>query len=213
MKLAIVAGGPEELLPDLDSQEYDEFKWIGADHGTLVILKSNRKPIRAFGDFDSLSDIEKEAVLRSSMKIETFPPEKDRTDLEIALEWALKQNPEKLLVFGATGGRVDHMLSAVQLLLSVTQAGVDGSIVDRKNCVTLLPPGTYHIKKNAGYPYLSFLSLTGSVRGLTLKGVKYPLTDTELPVGSSLCISNEPVGCQFTVSLSAGYLLMMRCRD
>ncbi|MCI1881855.1 MAG: thiamine diphosphokinase [Sporolactobacillus sp.] len=213
MKLAIVAGGPEERIPQLDQSRYGQFKWIGADRGTYVLLRQHIRPSWAVGDFDSLSDKEKAAVLDSGIRLHRYPPEKDRTDLEIALDLALKKRPEKLLIFGATGGRIDHELAAVQLLLKAVRCGVECSIVDQANCITLLTPGIYHIRKDSDYPYLSFLSLSERVTGLTLRGVKYPLADAELPVGSSLCVSNEVSDGDGSVSFSTGYLLLMRCRD
>lgn len=213
MKIAIVAGGPEDLLPDLHLPEYQDCVWIGADHGTIVLLKNRLLPVRAFGDFDSLSDKEKENVFKSSLNLSVYPAEKDKTDLEIAVDWALQKEPDQLLIFGVTGGRVDHMLAAVQMLLKAEHLKTDCMIIDRKNCISLLTPGIYHIKSGRGYPYLSFLALSGKVSGLSLQGVKYPLHNAELPVGSSLCISNEPLQETFTVSLLQGCLLMMRCSD
>ncbi|TGB00243.1 thiamine diphosphokinase [Sporolactobacillus shoreae] len=213
MKMAIVAGGPEELIPDLRTSAYYDFSWIGADRGTFVLLKAGITPVRAFGDFDSLNENEKSVVFDSGVDLKVFPPEKDKTDLELALDWALGHAPEELLIFGATGGRLDHGLAAVQLLLKAERSRVKCSIIDRKNRVTLLSPGTYYVKRNPDYPYLSFLAMSERVEGLTLRGVKYPLDNADLPVGSSLCISNEAASEDMVVSLSTGFLLMMRCSD
>ncbi|MCO7174655.1 thiamine diphosphokinase [Sporolactobacillus kofuensis] len=213
MKLAIVAGGPESLIPDLQSSEFRDYQWVGADHGTMVLVNNNIRPIRAFGDFDSLSEDERAKVNHSGLQLSIFPPEKDKTDLELALDWALSQSPEQCLLLGVTGGRQDHALASVQLLMKAAHMTTKLEIMDRRNCITLLTPGTYHIKKNIFYRYLSFLSLSEKVTGLTLKGVKYPLQEADLPLGSSLCISNEAEANVFTVALSQGYLLMMQCSD
>ena len=47
-----------------------------------------------------------------------FKPEKDETDMEHALNWAIEQKPEKIRIFGATGGRIDHMFANIQLLIN-----------------------------------------------------------------------------------------------
>lgn len=213
MKLAIVAGGPEARIPDLTVPELHEFDWIGADRGTFVLLKYGIHPIRAFGDFDSVHGAEKDKIFRSGTELHTFLPEKDQTDLEIAVDWAVGEKPEELLIFGATGGRVDHELAAVQLLLRVVRAGIRCAMIDTYNRVTLLMPGTYHISNDPDYHYLSFLALSEKVEGLSLEGVKYPLTKAFLPLGSSLCISNEANVATFSVSLASGCLLMMQCSD
>lgn len=213
MKLAIVAGGPEARIPDLMAPEYHGFDWIGADRGTFVLLKSGIHPLRAFGDFDSVHGSEKNAVFKSGTELHTYLPEKDKTDLELAVDWAVGEKPEELLIFGATGGRVDHELAAVQLLVRVAGAGIRCALIDTRNRVTLLMPGTYHVSNDPDYHYLSFLALSEKVEGLTLEGVKYPLKNAELSVGSSLCVSNEAKAEAFSVSLRSGYLLMMQCSD
>ncbi|MCO7127977.1 thiamine diphosphokinase [Sporolactobacillus shoreicorticis] len=213
MKLAIVAGGPESLLPDLNDSEYEDFEWIGADHGTVVLLKNKIRPIRAFGDFDSLTPEERIEIDKNALDLCAYPPEKDKTDLELALNWALRLNPEQCYLFGVTGGRMDHALASVQLLMKSTDTTTELAIIDKKNWITLLTPGAYPVKNNPSYRYLSFLALTERVTGLSLSCVKYPLRDAELHLGSSLCISNEPQAAIFHVSFSHGLLLMMRCSD
>ena len=37
--------------------------------------------------------------------------------MELALNWALDKMPEKIRIFGATGGRLDHMFGNIQLLI------------------------------------------------------------------------------------------------
>ncbi len=62
--------------------------------------------------------------------IDIWPAEKDQTDTDIALEWALEQQATKIRLFGATGGRLDHLFGNVQLLFK----GKDGQIelIDRQ---------------------------------------------------------------------------------
>ncbi|RYM07219.1 thiamine diphosphokinase [Sporolactobacillus sp. THM7-7] len=213
MRMVILAGGPEALLPDLHAPRFKGCRWIGADRGTYVLLRNGLRPVRAFGDFDSLNDKEKRAVFGSGLDLSVFPKEKDKTDLELAIDWTLSRHPEECLILGATGGRLDHGLANVQLLLKGIHSRTRLQILDRKNVITVLIPGTYHIKRNPDYPYLSFLAVTEKVTGLTLRGVKYPLSDAELGLGSSLCISNEAEEETFAVSFSEGFLIMMRCSD
>ena len=49
-------------------------------------------------------------------EITFFPSEKDETDLELAIDWAIDQKPRNIYIFGATGGRMDHFLANIQLL-------------------------------------------------------------------------------------------------
>ena len=45
-----------------------------------------------------------------------FHSEKDETDTELAMERALSYNPEHVILTGVTGGRLDHLESALHLL-------------------------------------------------------------------------------------------------
>ncbi|MCL1630904.1 thiamine diphosphokinase [Sporolactobacillus sp. CPB3-1] len=211
--MGIVAGGPENLIPDLTGPDFADILWVGADHGTILLMKQKIRPICAFGDFDSLSPEERAFLEASKVEVHAYIPEKDKTDLELALDWVLKQNPDQCILCGVTGGRMDHGLAAVQLLMKSVERKTDLMIVDKNNRITLLAPGTYAIKNDPSFRYLSFLALTERVQGLHLSGVKYPLENAILPLGSSLCISNEPQSDVFTVAFDQGYLLMMRCRD
>lgn len=212
-RIAILAGGPEALQPLIGSSKYDDCTWLGVDRGTYYLLRKGRIPARAFGDFDSLSETEKEWVFAQPLSLSAYPREKDKTDLEIAIDWALAKRPDECLVFGATGGRLDHGLINIQLLLKGVGTGTRLQIIDKKNVVTLLTPGAYHVTRTREFPYLSFVAFTEKVRGITLKGLKYPLFDRDLPMGSTLCISNEIEAKIGEVSFSEGLLLMIQSSD
>ncbi|WKB34886.1 thiamine diphosphokinase [Terrilactibacillus sp. S3-3] len=130
-RMAILAGGPEALQPPIESAEYDDCTWIGVDRGTYYLLRKGRVPARAFGDFDSLSETEKKWVFEQPLP-STYPREKDKTDLEIAIDWALAEQPDECLIFGATGGRLDHGLINIQLLLKGVGTGIRLRIIDKK---------------------------------------------------------------------------------
>ncbi|MED1864280.1 thiamine diphosphokinase [Fictibacillus nanhaiensis] len=214
MKISIVAGGPELLIPDL--KPYDlasDHIWIGVDRGTLFLLRSGFFPQHAYGDFDSVSDDEKRIIMNSSIKVNQYQSEKDATDMEIALEWALKQNPEQILIFGATGGRLDHELMNIQLLYRTLSVRADVRILDTRNEISLHLPGCYNIEQDHRYSYISFLAKSEKVTGITLEGFKYPLEQADLQAGSSLCVSNELVNKSGTYSFDSGIILMVKSRD
>lgn len=89
--------------------------WIGVDRGTLVLLQSKIQPVYAVGDFDSVT-IEEKQWIEARMNIETMPKEKDVTDLAYAVQKALEMGYKKIKIYGATGGRLDHFMGAMQLL-------------------------------------------------------------------------------------------------
>jgi thiamine pyrophosphokinase len=215
MKISIVAGGPEYLIPELTqyANEADTI-WAGVDRGTFVILKQGIKPQRAFGDFDSVSDLEKEMIFQSDIQLNVYRAEKDQTDMEIAFRWALDQKPEEILLFGSTGGRLDHELLNIQLLsIAILTRDTVVRVIDNHNEISLHTPGIYSIEQNRSFSYVSFLAYKDEVTGITLEGFKYPLKNAALQVGSSLCISNELVNKNGTYSFDSGIIMMVKSRD
>ncbi|MBT2756058.1 thiamine diphosphokinase [Mesobacillus foraminis] len=215
MIINILAGGPESLLPDLSSYATVESVWLGVDKGVFTLLESGIAPDYAFGDFDSVTEKEWEVIEQRVRNLKKFSPEKDETDMELAINWALEQSPKQINLFGATGGRLDHMFGNVQLLLKPALANLPSEIqmIDKQNHVFAKPPGTYSLNELAGKKYISFVPVTPSVKGLTLEGFKYPLVNCDLPIGSTLCISNELLNDYGTFSFSEGILLVVRSGD
>jgi thiamine pyrophosphokinase len=207
----IVGGGPREFLPSLERFATDEVQWIGVDRGVIALLEAGMRPVKAFGDFDSIS-AEQLARLRSMLPdLDIWPAEKDQTDMEIALDWAAQQEGVTLIrLFGATGGRIDHFLGNVQLLVKYIDRPIE--IVDRQNIVTAHLPGAYTVPKDE-HRYVSFVPISLEVKALTLQGFKYPLTNCHIQLGSTLCISNELIQSFGTFSFSEGILMMVRSKD
>ena len=88
MKVVIVAGGnyDENLVKSfIDETEEDVFL-IGADRGALSLINSGYKIDIAIGDFDSVTDEEKETINTYSRKVKNLDPVKDATDMECALK-------------------------------------------------------------------------------------------------------------------------------
>ncbi|MDN4073485.1 thiamine diphosphokinase [Fictibacillus terranigra] len=213
MKIIILAGGPEERQPDFSLFTGKKVIWAGVDRGVFYLLKKGITPDCAFGDFDSVNDEERQWMASFQLPSFEYDSEKDKTDLELALDWALGQNPEQILLLGVTGGRLDHELANIQLLLHGMEAGVSIEIRDKQNRFTLVKPGLHTIQQETDFPYISFLPFNGPVTGLTLKGFKYPLQDQYVPMGSTLCISNELVNKIGTYSFSSGILMLIKSHD
>ncbi|USK56972.1 thiamine diphosphokinase [Cytobacillus solani] len=215
MNINILAGGPNELLPNLERYQTDEDIWVGVDRGVFTLLSIGMKPTIAFGDFDSVTVEEMDAIEQNVDELNRFMPEKDETDMELAMDWAIEQKPDLIRVFGATGGRVDHFIANIQLLMKPLQIDqqIQVEIIDKKNIVFLRMPGKYPVKKITGFKYISFLPITMEVNGMTLEGFKYPLVDRQIPLGSTLCISNELIHDCGHFSFSKGILMVVRSND
>lgn len=215
MIINIVGGGPTQFLPDLNLYNQIDCLWIGVDRGVSILIERGIIPTIGFGDFDSVTDEEWHKIEQAVQGIKKFKPEKDETDMELALNWALEQKPETVRIFGGTGGRLDHFFANVQLLIKpiLHDLTTEVSIIDRQNTLFVKAAGTHRITKSVERKYISFIPITPEVKNLSLIGFKYPLTNCHIPLGSTLCISNElHLDCG-TFSFSEGILMVIRSSD
>ncbi|MFR3727354.1 thiamine diphosphokinase [Lacrimispora sp.] len=212
----IVAGGPLDhgfAERFLEKRRYDVV--IAVDRGLNAVFNLNLTPDAIVGDFDSVE----QSVLRNyksrkeSITWEIHNPEKDETDTELALNTAIRLGCTKLIILGATGGRQDHFLGNLHLLYPCLKKGVEASIVDERNWITVIEKSrTFEADKIYG-KYISFLPLSEEVKGITLTGFKYPLFKKDITIGTSLCISNELTDLSGKVEFDSGTLICVESRD
>ena len=178
---------------------------ICADGGLQTALAAGLKPDYLIGDWDSGGGP------AGDVPYATLPVEKDFTDLQAAAHWALEQGCKELLLCGCTGGRLDHTASNLVLLEWIAGRGGRPLMVDEDNEVRFLEgPVELRLANRPPYRYLSLIPLDRTLTGVTLRGLKYPLTDARLTRGDTLSVSNEPQGSEMTVSLASGRALLIR---
>lgn len=211
--IAIMGNGPVDMLPDLHLYQNDVDSWIGADRGALTLIERGIVVDYAVGDFDSINQQEKKKIKQTATYIETYPAEKDKTDIEIALLKAFELKPDKIYLFGVTGGRLDHALINIQLLFSIVKEKIRGVIIDQYNHLELTMPGSYKVEENPHYPNISFVPYSQHVKGLTLTGFYYPLENEMISWGSTRCISNKLLSNNGTFLYEEGILLLIKSRD
>ncbi|PDO10791.1 MAG: thiamine diphosphokinase [Candidatus Reconcilbacillus cellulovorans] len=226
---AIVFGGGRLGRWALDDIRPDDLL-VGADRGAAFLVRHGLHPAAAIGDFDSVDAATRERIRRQSgVFLDCDPVDKDRTDLEMALDWVLELavggtsegttenavDPRigEIELRGATGTRLDHTLANIFLLRRPVLRGVDAALRDATNRVRLAVPGRPVTVTRGPYRYVSLLPLAGEARGVTLAGFKYPLENAVLVAGSTLSVSNELAAETGTVIVAEGELLVVESRD
>ncbi|WP_172193857.1 thiamine diphosphokinase [Saccharibacillus qingshengii] len=185
---------------------------IGADRGALLLIEHGLRPDIAVGDFDSVSGEDVERIRASSGRIDSCDPvDKNYTDTELAFELALNERPSEIVMLGVTGGRMDHTLANVQLLIRALRHQVVCTIRDRNNYIRLT--GSHLVVEERGFTYVSLIPATMEVSGVTLEGFEYPLQNATLRQGQSLSVSNKLAGPTGTVTIESGLLLVIQSRD
>ena len=179
---------------------------IAADGGARIALDYEMPPHSVIGDMDSLSAEELSTLANDDVQIVRHAPEKDETDLELALIYAVEQGATWIRIIGAIGGRFDQMLANVYLLALPQLADCDVALVAGKQMITLLRPGLHHL---TGKPddTISLLPISGDVQGISSRGMKYPLRDEVLAFGPARGISNVMLTAQASVTFRSGLLL------
>lgn len=189
---------------------------IAVDAGLKAAVNMGVIPDFAVGDFDTLDSGKLQAYsekFQGKMKFQIHKPEKDETDTELALSTAAEQGADEIHVIGALGGRMDHELSNIQLLLYARDKGVKAVIYDERNKIYLAEK-EMRFDGNAQYGvYISFVPLTYEVHGISLKGFKYPLDNYNARMGKSILISNEIPGNEAFLSFKEGILLCIESKD
>lgn len=214
-KWLLVSGGhlkPSFVEEVLRTKSYGQILVIDGALKTTDAL--GIRPDVVLGDFDT---VDKELLLRyramKEIRFETHNPVKNATDTELAIEYAISRGAKELTILGALGGRMDHALANIQVMLSALQKGISCEIVDEQNRITLLNRGRIFYKEEAFGKYISFIPLTESVEGVTLAGFAYPLHNHTLVLGNSLGISNELAEEKAVLSFDSGILICVESRD
>ena len=208
----IVTGGTIDIAfakDFLSQRSYDYV--IAADAGLEVLHIS---PNAVVGDLDTVDKkVLEEYQNQPDIEFEIHKPEKDETDTELALLTAARQGCEAVDILGALGGRMDHAIGNIQLMYQFFCQGMEVNIYDARNRLYLLGGHkVFHREKVYG-KYISFLPMTETVEGLTLRGFKYPLQRRTIGLGTSLCISNELKREEGILELERGVLLCVEAHD
>lgn len=215
MRAMIISGGTIETEFALEFiQKYQPEYIVAADHGLLFCLENDLKVDMVVGDFDSApKGVLEQYTDRYDVPVRTFNPVKDATDTEIAVRQVMEAGADEVVLLGATGTRLDHVIGNMQCLHIFLEAGIRARIVDSHNEISLHDKG-FTIKKAEQFgAYVSFIPAGDEIRKLTLKGFKYPLRERDVTNRDSLCISNEVTEDVAEVMFEDGRVFMIQSRD
>ncbi len=197
--VVIFAGGDSPPLPgDLPEPGLV----VAADGGYDNAVLAGFRVDVLVGDMDSLRARE----LPSHVLVERHPTDKGATDLELAVALAARDNPERIVVVGGSGGRLDHELAVATLLCSEEWRDIEeidwvgdrglGHVIRRRR----------RLHGDVG-DTLSLLALGGPAAGIHTAGLKWNMDDGRLEPGSSLGVSNVLTAPVVDIRVGSGCLL------
>lgn len=215
MKYLIVSGGyaSDEFVSEIIRRGGFEVV-MAADSGLDFLYRTGIMPDVIVGDFDS---VKSDALdyFREFEHIEMcmLNPEKDDTDTEFAIREAIRRGASKITIVGGTGTRIDHVLGNICLLGIGLEENVKIVLLDEHNRIRMIDKPLVLKKEEQYGQYISLVPYSDRVTGVTLTGLKYPLTDYTMGGFNSLGISNEIVDEEATISLTSGQMLVIESRD
>ena len=178
---------------------------IAADAGIRHAQALGLVPELWVGDFDSTTGPLERSFL--DVRREEFPADKDQTDGELATSIALREGATSLVMAGAFGGfRADHAFLHLALALRLADEGIEVILTSgaQEGVPLYLGPQDFDFADDTLFSIIGLSELSG----VSVSGAKWPLNDVEVPLGSSLTISNRVKG-HLHITLRAGRALLI----
>ncbi len=208
-RCVIVGNAPiddrEYVKSILSPEDFYIFCDGGLKHLEWIKDLTGRDPDLIVGDFDSTKD--------PHMAVETItlPTVKDDTDTFFAAKEAVRREFEDFLLIGVIGGRLDHTLGNISVLLYLHKEGKSALAADDFSDMEIVGSGIKTVEGT--YPYFSLLNIGENPHGINIKNAKYPLVNAEILPEYQYGISNEVLkGSRAEVYVNEGYLLLVKVR-
>lgn len=207
MRIVIFANGDFEAPPELNALLNSADAIFAADGGARHLAKLKRRPDVVIGDLDSLSKQKVTALKKEGAHVLDFPEDKDQTDLELALQHAVRVGAEEIFVLGALGGRWDHSLANLLLAAHPALAGIPLVFLHGAEQAFLIrdavrldaPLGTR----------VSLIPVGGDAKGVSTAGLEFPLENETLAFGATRGVSNVINEADAEIALRKGLLLCL----
>jgi len=172
---------------------------IAADGGLTHLARWGLTPDLLVGDLDSLE------TAPGGIPCLKHPRKKDDTDLSLALDEAIARGFRHIMITGAWGGRPDHCVGNLQLLVKAARQGFFVQMLCGDFIATAITDSqVLHLN---GSGTVSVFAWGGQARGVSLRGLEYPLENAILQDNIPLGISNTLEG-EGKITLEHGALLV-----
>ncbi|REK22010.1 MAG: thiamine diphosphokinase [Actinobacteria bacterium] len=203
--ILIFAGGdpiPLHLIEELP----DSDMVIAADSGYSVAESLGLKVNTLVGDMDSVTDQVSLDALPSSVSVVRHPEDKDATDLDLALELAAREQPHRVVLVGAEGGRFDHEVGAATTICDDRWAAIPEIDWVRSDSLVHVVRNTRRIQGDPG-GLISIIPMGGEAEGVSTSGLKWELNEDTLSPGSSWGVSNRFARTEAVIRVQRGVVL------
>ena len=209
LRAVIFANGNFNPSASIISTLRDDDLLIAADGGAKHCLAAGLWPNTVIGDMDSLSPPLIQDLINHGCQLIEYSPDKDQTDFELALTYAVQQGAIDLLLFGLLGGRLDQSLANILLLTRNEWKDLNLILSDEPDMAYLMHSNdTVSIQGKPG-DIISLIPLSEVVTDVTSHGLRWPLDQANLILGSTLSVSNELLKTNTKIQIGSGILFLI----
>ena len=159
------------------------------------------------GDLDSLTQAERTALEASGVDVRAFPPDKDQTDLELALDDALTWRPSSIALYGAMGLRLDHAQANLHLLERALDVGIPIRLLHGTETAWVAAEGEEPVDGCIG-DRVSLLPISESAI-VSTQGLRFPLRRERLRRSETRGVSNRIDGLPAMIQVHEGRILVI----
>jgi len=174
---------------------------VAADGGANIARRFGIRPRVIIGDLDSISAATRKRF-RASLLLRLRG--QDNTDLEKALDFIVAQGFRKVVIAGVTGKRIDFTLANLSVLWQYVRRLEIEIVGDGWRALPVRRKITVRARRGTTVSVIPF----GQCRGVTLRGLRYPLRNATLRVGE-VGVSNVVADSPFSVRVGCGKLLVL----
>jgi thiamine pyrophosphokinase len=206
--ILIIANGRENSKEFITSLAKRVDFVIGVDGGMGILLKYQIKADIAIGDFDSLDSKLLKELKKKKIPIMKFPKDKDFSDTELAIRFAIKEGFQNFILTGMLGKRTDHLLFNISTLLFLNK--------QNKHCVIKEEDEEIYITSSIAQidtkigEIISIYPLTMQSTILETKGLKYELKNYSIKKYRTLTLSNIATSEKAIIKVKSGTVLIIK---
>ena len=187
----------------------DAALFVCADGGANAARAMGLVPRAIVGDLDSIEPATRQHFEALNVDI-VRDADTERTDLDKAIRYVRSRGGvDRIRVFGATAGRLDHVVGHLGLLYRYPE-GPRLTLEDDELCA-FVAGGEVRLDYPAG-TRVSFFGVGGEARGVTTENLTYPLATPNVVMGGQDSISNEVLAAPAWVRIAAGRALFLISR-
>lgn len=213
MEALIVGSG--DFINEETLKKYQELGCfiIAADGGADKLYKAGILPELAIGDCDSIKKETVDWLKKQAIEIRTYPSKKDKTDMELCLDYAIEKGYKRIVISGGTGYRLDHTLANITILVKYFLEGKKVILEDDYNQISVISGANRLEMKAYLGQNLSLIPMLGQVKDVALKGLEYSSESLFFPFGSALGVSNVIVDEWVEINIPEGIMLLILSKD